>query len=106
VGISLRLAIAEHKSSRKSHAEFVALLCVLLIAFAGFAQAIHVHADNSQVPGHECSVCSVAHAGVLGSSVYQPAPLFILTVLAAAPRPVAKSAGFVSSLHIRPPPVA
>ena len=45
-----------------------ALLCVLLVLFAGFAQANHVHAAKSNSPAAECSVCSVAHATQSSSS--------------------------------------
>jgi hypothetical protein len=100
------LAPAKQRSTAAQGLQFVSLLCVLLIVFAGFAQAIHVHSDSSQIPGHECSICSIAHAGVLGSTIYQFAPLFFLTVLIAVSRPKEKSSGFISSLHIRPPPAA
>lgn len=80
------------------------MLCVLLVAFTGFVQAVHVHTDNSKLPGHECSVCSVAHSGVLNSAVYRPVPLFVRTVLTVLSEVAHNSFGFVSSLRIRPPP--
>ena len=82
------------------------VLCVLLVAISGFAQAIHAHPENSKLPSHECSFCSVAHSGVITSAVYRPAPVFVRTVLLVVPDAVSKSSGFVSSLHIRPPPSA
>jgi hypothetical protein len=98
--------MAKHKSPLQLQLRFVSLLCVLLITFAGFAQAIHVHSDNSELQGHACSVCSVAHAGVLGATVYQATALLFLTIFAPVSPAASKSAGFVSSPRIRPPPVA
>ncbi|SRR5580704_10332772 len=82
----------------------LALACVLLVTFVGVVQAVHVHSENSKLPNHECSVCSVAHSGIIGHAFYRPAPVFARTVLFVAPDPVSKSSSFVSSLHIRPPP--
>jgi hypothetical protein len=83
----------------------LSLLCVLLVAFTGVIQAIHVHSDSSTVPSHECSICSVAHAGVLSQAVYRPVPVFVRAVLVIPADAVHRSSGFASSLHIRPPPV-
>jgi hypothetical protein len=82
------------------------LLCVLLIAFTGFVQAVHVHPADSGVPSHECSLCSVAHAGVVGSPVYRPVPVFTRTTLAVPPEVTSISSIVVFSLRIRPPPEA
>jgi hypothetical protein len=89
----------EGKAIRSLH-----VLCVLLVAISGFAQAIHVHPENSKLPSHECSLCSVAHSGVVTSALYRPAPVFVRTMLFVVPDAVSKSSRFVSSLHIRPPP--
>jgi hypothetical protein len=85
-------------------AKLLALAGVLLVAFSGFAQAVHVHADDSKLPSHECSLCSVAHSGAVVSVAYQPSPMFTLTELFIAPEGVQQSSGFVFSLRIRPPP--
>jgi hypothetical protein len=90
--------------SREDSSMALSLLCILLVTFTGIVQAVHVHADNSKLPSHECSVCSVAHSGVLSSAVYRPAPLFVRTVVTASPERTRSSFGFVSSLRIRPPP--
>jgi hypothetical protein len=82
------------------------LICVLLVGFSGFAQAVHVHPENSKLPSHECSICSVAHAGVIASATYQPSPVFVRSVLFVAPDVIHQSSGFVFSLRIRPPPQA
>src|SRR5580692_11639976 len=91
-------------SNRTAFLRLLSLTCVLLVAFAGFAQAVHVHSENSKLPSHECSICSIAHAGVLGSSAFQWAPLTGHTVLVVLPETISKSSGFVFFLRIRPPP--
>lgn len=85
-------------------ARVVSLVCVLLVVFSGFAQAIHVHTDDSKLPSHECSLCSVAHSGAVVSVAYQPSPEFVPAPLFVAPEALHQSSGFVFSLRIRPPP--
>jgi len=82
----------------------LAILCTLIVALNGYAQAVHVHTQNSSVPGHDCSICSVAHSGVLSSTAYQPAPLFVRTILVVSVEIARSSAGIVFSHRIRPPP--
>jgi hypothetical protein len=82
------------------------LICVLLVGFSGFAQAVHVHADNAKLPSHECSICAVAHSGVIASATYQPSPVFVRSVLFVAPDIIHQTSAFVFSLRIRPPPLA
>jgi hypothetical protein len=93
-----------YKSRKDTISAGLSLLCILLVTFTGVIQAVHVHTENSKLPSHECSVCSVAHSGVLSSAVYRPAPLFIRTVVTASREHTRSSFGFVSSLRIRPPP--
>jgi len=100
----MRLILSGYKSRKDTISAALSLLCILLVTFTGVIQAVHVHTENSKLPSHECSVCSVAHAGVLSSTVYRPAPLFVRSVLVASPDVACKSFGFVSSLRIRPPP--
>src|SRR6202047_1491542 len=101
---TLVLRSQAYKSREDRPVVALSLLCVLLVVFTGVVQAVHVHTDNSKLPSHECSVCSVAHSGVLSSAVYRPAPLFIRTVVTASREDTRSSFGFVSSLRIRPPP--
>jgi len=82
----------------------ICALGVLLIAFAGFVQAVHVHSEDSKLPSHECSICAVAHAGIQATAQYRPVPVFVRTVLVITIAPIAASRGFVSALRIRPPP--
>jgi hypothetical protein len=98
------LRLTRTHSTKSAFPRLLFLACVLLVAFASFAQAVHVHSENSKLPSHECSVCSVAHAGVIGSSVFHSAPLIARTFLTELPETVSGSSGFVFFLRIRPPP--
>jgi len=60
------------------------VLCVLLILFAGFAQANHVHPTKANSPSHECSVCSVAHASAIVKTAYRAVPVFRRSILVQA----------------------
>ena len=82
----------------------LALLCVLFVGFIGFVQANHVHSANSRLPSHECSICAVAHAGVLHQLTYRPLTVFVRTVRIIIVEAAPKASGFSSSLYIRPPP--
>jgi hypothetical protein len=95
-----------NKTLKKWPIRALGLVCVLLVGFSGFAQAVHVHADNAKLPGHECSICAVAHSGVIASATYQPSPVFVRSVLFVAPDVIHQTSGFVFSLRIRPPPQA
>ena len=100
------LILPGYKSRKDASIAALSLLCILLVAFTGLVQAVHVHSDNSKLPSHECSICSVAHAGVLVGTVYRPVPLFVRRVAPVLPQVAHSSFGFVSSLRIRPPPAA
>jgi len=82
----------------------LSLLCILLISFTSIVQAVHVHTDDSKLSTHECSICSVAHSGVLISALYRPVPLSVRTQVTSPTEGTRRSFGFVSSLRIRPPP--
>ena len=84
----------------------VALLCMFLVAFVGVVQAVHAHRDNPKLPSHECSICVVAHSGVLTPSFYYPVPVFVRTVLSVPSAVISQSPGFTPFLYIRPPPQA
>ena len=94
----------EQTPQRRALIRVSSLVCVLLVALVGFIQAVHVHLDDSKLPSHECSICAVAHSGVVGQAQYRPVPVVVRAVLVAAPDATAKSSGFVFSLRIRPPP--
>jgi hypothetical protein len=101
---AFRLIRLEDTTGRDKYVVFLSLLCVLLLGFIGFVQATHVHTENSKIPSHECSICSVAHSGALTSTVFRPVPLLVRTALIVSPDVVGKSCSVIFSLHIRPPP--
>jgi hypothetical protein len=82
-----------------------AVVCVVLALFIGFVAAVHSHPDNSRADDRACSVCALAHAGVVPVAFTAPVPVFANYALhltrAASPR----SLLLVTSLYIRPPPV-
>ena len=79
-------------------------LCVFLVGLIGVIQVVHVHTDDAKIPAHECSICSVAHAGILVNTLPQPAPVFRQTTLAAQPTVKDELRRAALSLYIRPPP--
>jgi|SRR5450432_4749054 hypothetical protein len=82
-----------------------AVVCVGLVLFIGFVAVVHSHPDNSRADERSCSVCALAHSGVVPVVLSAPVPVFasyaLYVTLADSPR----SLLFVSSLYIRPPPV-
>jgi hypothetical protein len=90
----------------KSQGKFrvLAILCTLIVAFNGYAQAVHVHTQNSSIRAHDCSICSVAHSGVLSSTAYQLIPISVRAVVVVGLEVARSSAGVVLSHRIRPPP--
>jgi len=83
-----------------------AVVCILLVLFIGFVSAIHSHSDAARTPEHSCSVCALAHAGVVPVQLSAPVPIFASTALHLTTADSPHSLLLVSSLHIRPPPVA
>jgi hypothetical protein len=82
----------------------VVFVCVALVVLASAAQVLHSHTNNSVAPDRACTICSVAHAGVI------IVPVFLLLVLSflfqflviaqRSARPLLTLAG----LYVRPPP--
>ncbi len=81
-----------------------ALACVLLALFIGTVAAIHAHPDTSKTPEHSCSICAMAHSGVVAVAVSTPAPIFTSSALQIISAPGLRSLLLISSLYIRPPP--
>ena len=94
----------DYTARKSAWVRAVTLICIIVVMIAASAQASHVHPKNSKLGNHECSVCSVAHAGVLVTSAYRPAPLFFPSTFIHLQSVALKSFLLVSSLHIRPPP--
>ena len=104
MGLCKLLFVNRYKSRVGISFRALSLVCVFALAFAGFVQATHVHAENSKLPSHECSMCSVAHAGVLNNVVCPPVPLFVRTVLVIVSDPVSPSSNlFLLSTFARLP---
>ncbi len=82
-----------------------AVVCVLLVLFIGFVAAVHSHADNSGANERSCSVCALAHAGVVPVALSAPIPVFATYALYVTRADSPRSLLFVSSFYIRPPPV-
>jgi len=81
----------------------LALFCAALILLAGFAQINHVHDDRSGA-SHECSLCSVAHAGAVAQAAYQLSPLFFPSQVVQCPEASPEPLLLARFLYIRPPP--
>jgi hypothetical protein len=86
-----------------SRSAALALACAALILLAGFAQVNHVHHDGSDA-AHECSLCSVAHAGAIVQPAYQLSPLFFPSQIAPLPEVSPEPLLLATFLYIRPPP--
>jgi hypothetical protein len=96
-------------ASKKRHPawlQVIALLCVLLVTFGALVQAIHVHSQNSKLSSHECSLCLVAHSGVLTGITSPLDPVFNRTAVVVTPDAQLHPSSFVLYLRIRPPPSA
>lgn len=101
------MLLPQQQIRREWYIRSLILMCVLVVALAGFIQAVHVHTDNSKLADHDCSLCSVVHSGIIYRAVVSPIPVFHRTVaILVVPETVSLSSGFVSSLRIRPPPAA
>jgi hypothetical protein len=85
---------------------WLALLCALLMLFASFAQANHVHTNKPASANRECSVCSVAHAGTLISATYQAIPVLARSILTVCPEASPHSLLVTPFRCSRPPPSA
>jgi hypothetical protein len=53
-----------------------ATFCILLIFLTGIITAVHFHADQSAASDHLCSVCALAHAGVVPVELGPQVPIF------------------------------
>ena len=96
--------LTSRRGRSQSFRNLVAILCVLLILFAGTAQVLHTHATGEAAnPG--CSLCAVAHSTSLVEPVVAT-PVAAETVAPVAqPDPVAAPKRRVSfRLYVRPPP--
>jgi hypothetical protein len=98
------LDLLNSKLHQRSWFKGLALACVGLILFVGVVQAIHVHPDNSKLPSHECSLCSIAHTGFVAGATHSFIPVLQVTAVAVAGQNEQRFSGYFSSHTIRPPP--
>jgi len=94
-----------HNSAKATTAFRAAgLLCVLLISLSGFITAVHAHNPRTGSSERACSVCALAHSGVVAVEIQLHAPV---PVAFESFKPLAQqSPSFAqfSSFYIRPPP--
>ncbi len=81
-----------------------ALACVWLVLFIGFVSAVHSHPQAARAP-ERCSVCALAHAGVVPVAIGAPTPVFTSSAVQVLGADSSQSLLFISSLCIRPPPL-
>jgi hypothetical protein len=79
------------------------MLCILLVLLTGFVAAAHFHPNDSGAD-HSCSLCALAHTGIVVTSVSQPLPVFTRSVLPEGSTPTQHFLLLVFSQYIRPPP--
>jgi len=96
--------VGEHKTPKSAFTRVLSLICVFLVMLVALAQANHVHPQNSKLANHSCSICSVAHGGLLVKGVYRLVPRFAPSMFVGCAEESSKSFLVIASLYIRPPP--
>lgn len=106
-------SIQRHRSNMRSHDErcmaawfyrATGVVCLLLILLTGFVAAVHIHPGSSNAPEHSCSICALAHTGVISVQSGPPAPLFTSSGFFETISATSHSLLLVTFLYIRPPP--
>ena len=94
--------------SRLSRLLYVATVCICisLIFLTSFVAVSHFHARDLSSPDRSCSLCALAHAGIVVNNAAVPTPVFAPSILAESPTATQHSLLLVSSHYIRPPPQA
>lgn len=98
------MTIGKHRKRQSTLARALSLLCLFLVMLVALAQTNHVHPQSPKLANHSCSICSVAHSGLLIKGAYQPIPLFARSILVALSQESTKSFLVLASVYIRPPP--
>jgi hypothetical protein len=84
----------------------VAVLCALLVVFAGVVQVAHAHIDSTATHA-DCSLCVAAHLAVHLERSPAPASIAaVITRIEVSPIPASASALSTFALFTRPPPAA
>jgi len=81
------------------------VLCVLLVLFISFVAVAHSHSNDSNTE-RSCSICALAHAGVVPVEIGSQIPILIPAVISETAAESSHSLLLVSSSYIRPPPQA
>jgi len=82
-----------------------AVLCILLVLFISFVAVVHSHSVDSNAD-RSCSVCALAHAGVVPVEINAHVPILMPAVISETAAESSHSLLLVSSSYIRPPPQA
>ena len=90
------------------HIRYLAYVCLILFAIAGFAETAHFHTDVRKAPNEQhCSLCiaghSVARPTLAASLAVAPSLCVSILVIDGTLIPVSR---WTLSLYIRPPPTA
>jgi hypothetical protein len=80
------------------------LVCVSLAFLASAAQVLHAHPITSVAPDHTCTICSVAHAGIIIAPVFSFSIVLSFLHLLAIPQASARPLLTFAGLYVRPPP--
>jgi hypothetical protein len=83
----------------------ISAVCVLLVCLTGFITAVHIHPARANAPDRSCSVCAMAHAGVVPVELTSPAPALSSSGTLEESAESAPSFALHSALYIRPPPL-
>jgi hypothetical protein len=86
------------------YVRLVSVVCVCLVLLLAGAQATHLHLAGTGPDNHDCSVCSVIHAGAVVTVTYQVTPLFARSLAAPTKDPSPETLLLVRAAYIRPPP--
>jgi hypothetical protein len=98
------MELSLHLRTRARMFRAAAVLCVFLIFLTGFIAAVHFHAAGPGTSDRACSVCALAHSGVVPVISGQQSPILVPSVISEAAPASSHSLLLVSSQFIRPPP--
>src|ERR1700722_11104565 len=100
------LSLKRTSEPRRNRELYLALVCALLVFFAGVIQLTHSHgADTLSHP--DCALCVSAHSSVSPAAPVQlPAALTHIARIERVATTAAPRSLFTYSHRIRPPPVA
>ena len=104
LGIQLGMRQSQHSRITRLAQRAGTLLCLVLVLLASLVAVAHVHLKAQNTQDRSCSICALAHSGVVPTAVSSPSLAFASTALALARCEQVHSLLLGSSLYIRPPP--